>query len=852
MDILVSSRMTPPKLKSNRIPRKQLVAKIQKGFKKKVTVLEAGAGHGKTFALRQALEALPSHQWHWLNVAEDSNQLSLFWSYVVESMADLLGTEKVAVFEYFQRSIQEGKLVEFGLFLLERLPKQAIYLVFDDFHYLTNRDLITSIDLFVAAMPEHVHLFLVTRCKPAIYLGQLLLENELQYIQESDFLITSIEAQHVIQKVGCENLTPEVQAQLIKKAQGWLGGLHLLLLSRNFSSADGKGTSEKKIVFDYLAREILDNLPESEQDYLIQTAYYPFVFPELSHSLFPEIHYEEMLGKLQEQHLMITPLENTDTNYLYHPLLRDALIEAFLKQEATDIVRQKSQAAEAFLQQGYFDEGVNLLFEVKDYQQIMTLLLERPQNLRTAFYIQRVPDEVAITNIDFAFQKLFYYYTVLNYEKLEQLIGALERSFPAMHQAHTFEGLRLLLGVDLTEVKHTVPSLPAVLELPLNHVSKAFLLLKNAVISYYKNDFRQSIYLVEASLSLNRSGKNPFVNYFCETFLAQIYEEIGDFQQGLILLEKTYAKIEDISADKKVMRNYHLSFNLTIAGIYLKKMELASAEEALEVIAQQQHPHMRASYLYNYAELLYLKGESAEAFAAVQQLELTDYYQSLRMKAGLFRYMLKSRQLSEEKQQQYLEEYGKADQLSISNQLFYSMLLLMQNKRSEALKLVDQVLEISRRERIYFRIIGADLLKIELLLQLENSQKRSFCDLYHEAIHYGKENQILSEFFLYRKELTILFERLGEELCEDFESDELLFHKKVKSLICSEKNLLLSKRELEVLKELAKGLTNKEISAKLFISMATTKTHILNIYRKLEVSSRVMAVEKARDLKLLD
>lgn len=852
MEILANSRMTPPKLKSSRIPRKPLVAKIQKGFKKKITVLEAGAGHGKTSVLRQALEGLPNQQWRWLSLAEDSNQLTVFWSYVLESLSDFLGANKAAAYEYFQQGMQENQIAEFGLYLLELLPDQDIYLIVDDFHHISAPCLVASMDSFVAALPDHMHLILITRSKPSIYLGQLLMENELLYIHEEDFLITPTEAKEIIWEVSGERLSPGLQDELIEKARGWLGGLQLLLLSSNFSSVDKREPSEQKIVFDYLAKEILDNLPEIERDYLIWTAYYPFVFPELSYTLFPKIIYKEMLESLQEQHLMITTLEGTDDSYVYHPLLRDALIESFLKQAPNEVIAQKRQAADMFLQKGYFDEGVKLLFEVEEYQKIMELLLERPQNLRTSFYIQKVPDEAAIINIDFAFQKIFYYYTVLDYDRLERLINALEDSFPAMYEAHTFEGLRMLLGINLTEEENTLLSLPVLYALPLNDVSKAFLLLKNAVISYYRNDFRQAVYLIEESLTLNRSSKNPFINYFCETFLAQVYEEIGDFQQGLILLDKTYAKIGDISADERVMRNYHLSFNLTIAGIYLKKMELSSAEEALQVLAQQQHPHMRASYLYNYAELLYLKGEDEEALAAVQQMELTDYYQNLRMKAGLFRYMLKSHQLSEGKQQQYLEEYAKTNQHSLSNQLFYSMLLLEQKQRDQALEMIDQVLEISRRERIYLRIIGADLLKLDILMQLENSEERSLCDLYHEAVHYGKEYQILSEFFLYRRELALLFQQLGDRICENFEPDELQFHQKVKSLICSEEKALLSKRELEVLKELAKGLTNKEISAQLFISMATTKTHILNIYRKLEVSSRVMAVEKARHLKLLD
>lgn len=62
---------------------------------------------------------------------------------------------------------------------------------------------------------------------------------------------------------------------------------------------------------------------------------------------------------------------------------------------------------------------------------------------------------------------------------------------------------------------------------------------------------------------------------------------------------------------------------------------------------------------------------------------------------------------------------------------------------------------------------------------------------------------------------------------------------------------LLSERELEVLRELAAGLTNKEIAAKLCVSTATVKTHIINIFGKLGVSSRLMAAQEARNRGLI-
>jgi two-component system, NarL family, response regulator LiaR len=63
--------------------------------------------------------------------------------------------------------------------------------------------------------------------------------------------------------------------------------------------------------------------------------------------------------------------------------------------------------------------------------------------------------------------------------------------------------------------------------------------------------------------------------------------------------------------------------------------------------------------------------------------------------------------------------------------------------------------------------------------------------------------------------------------------------------------LELSKRELEILSLLAQGHSNQEIAAKLFISLSTVKTHIQNLFEKLEVKRRIQAVEKAKRLNLI-
>jgi LuxR family maltose regulon positive regulatory protein len=89
------------------------------------------------------------------------------------------------------------------------------------------------------------------------------------------------------------------------------------------------------------------------------------------------------------------------------------------------------------------------------------------------------------------------------------------------------------------------------------------------------------------------------------------------------------------------------------------------------------------------------------------------------------------------------------------------------------------------------------------------------------------------------------------------------YSKKILAVLASQKNIPhssfiiqplidhLSERELEVLQLIAQGLSNQEITQKLFVALSTVKGHNLRIFAKLQAKSRTEAVARARELGLL-
>ena len=82
--------------------------------------------------------------------------------------------------------------------------------------------------------------------------------------------------------------------------------------------------------------------------------------------------------------------------------------------------------------------------------------------------------------------------------------------------------------------------------------------------------------------------------------------------------------------------------------------------------------------------------------------------------------------------------------------------------------------------------------------------------------------------------------------------EKMLTDEELKAIEKEKQKLGLSSRETEVLQLMAQGFSNQEIADKLFLSLPTIKTHSSNLFLKLDVKRRTQAIEKARQLKIID
>jgi len=186
--------------------------------------------------------------------------------------------------------------------------------------------------------------------------------------------------------------------------------------------------------------------------------------------------------------------------------------------------------------------------------------------------------------------------------------------------------------------------------------------------------------------------------------------------------------------------------------------------------------------------------------------------------------------------------------------LLRARLIFRQGKTAEALSETDEMLTFSRLHSNKLRLVEAGLQKICMLLKPGNTGgKREIMNLLRETIHYAWDNRIMMPFYLDRRVLLPQLQELASTAAgkNAMNPQEASFLKDVLKTCghtpeAEKEPDILSARELEVLNELSLGITNREIADKLCISQATVKTHVLSIFGKLGVSSRMLAVQEGQ------
>jgi LuxR family maltose regulon positive regulatory protein len=343
------------------IDRGDLVAALDRAATKKVTVISAPAGSGKTSLLR-AWADLPRQPGRLavLQVQRDQHDAQQFWLALLDAVRHASATtgraEPPAATPGFNAPAMAGRV-------LSELAdaRDGVTLVIDDLHELTSPGALAQLTRLLTNLPPNAHAILATRHDLRLGLHRLRLAGELAEIRAADLRFSERETRELLDASGIA-LSEAGAARLHQRTEGWAAGLRLAAISLASHPDPERFVAEfsgsERTVAEYLLAEMLERQPPDVQDLLLRTSLVDRVNGELADLLTGRPGSERVLLDLADANAFVESLDAERTWFRYHHLFADLLRLELRRAMPGEVPELHRRAAEWFIRYGQVADAI--------------------------------------------------------------------------------------------------------------------------------------------------------------------------------------------------------------------------------------------------------------------------------------------------------------------------------------------------------------------------------------------------------------------------------------------------------------------------------------------------------------
>ncbi len=369
------------------IERKHLLSAFADISQKKIAVVVAGAGYGKTTLVAQAVKTtdLPTV---WYSLDETDVDLSVFMTYLIAGVRQYypdFGQHLLDQTGIISSSSRSRK--DFLINLLqemENISAKDLVIVLDDYYTVEgNPDISASLSFLLNKLPPSIHFVIISRIEPGIQLSRLRAMSEVIDISENDLGFSSDE----IKTLYCKTLNlplSETHLQKIReRTDGWAAGLIMF-----YHSIKGLKVNEIDFTLDRLQRlnktlksyfeeTVFRKLNPEIQDFMLNTSILPSMTADFCDRYLGIDDSAAILTTLEESHLFTFCSREEQVCYSYHHLLKDFL-EQKLKQQTgrKNLEKLHCLAGDLLREDEYFTDALLHYLEGNDYEKACELFLE--------------------------------------------------------------------------------------------------------------------------------------------------------------------------------------------------------------------------------------------------------------------------------------------------------------------------------------------------------------------------------------------------------------------------------------------------------------------------------------------
>lgn len=341
------TKIQPPRPRSELIARAALERNLHNALAtRRLTLLQAPAGWGKTSALTRVLPELPSgHTFVWI-AADEDDDLQRFLACLSAALEPLDLAWRVA-----PRALPTLAMAERGLRQVVDEVANALassevergIIVIDDAHRVKDHRVFELLRLLLESVPaSHWGMVLSTRTMPDLPLARWRARNEMAELRLEDL---RFDEQDVVALLAASGVASEVAAELTSRTGGWAAGLRLLLSVGGVAGGRAWASGHRH-VFEYLADEVLSTLDAELREFLLRCSILPELTPRRCAHVARQPRAGLLLERLEREGLFVILLDAEERTLRLHDLFRDFLEDRLQRDHADELPGLLCRAAE--------------------------------------------------------------------------------------------------------------------------------------------------------------------------------------------------------------------------------------------------------------------------------------------------------------------------------------------------------------------------------------------------------------------------------------------------------------------------------------------------------------------------